>query len=161
MHIHHKAFKSHAVDYIVEFFVQSVGKQQRWLYFAFAEARRAGFGGDDVESRAHALACDLHEAEFAQRQYVVACTVVGHHFAHVFVERLPVLGFVHVDEVDHDDAAHVAQAQLAGYFVGGPEVDLQGVVLLVCAGFCAVAGVYVDNVQRFGVLDDDVCSRLE
>jgi hypothetical protein len=79
----------------------------------------------------------------------------------VFVERLPVLRFVHVDEVDHDDAAHVAQAQLAGYFVGGPEVDLQGVVLLVCAGFCAVARVYVDNVQRFGVLDDDVCSRLE
>jgi hypothetical protein len=33
-----------------------------------------------------------------------------------------VLGRLHVDEVDHDQAAQVAQAQLAGHFVGGFQV---------------------------------------
>ena len=34
----------------------------------------------------------------------------------------------HVDEVDDDQAAQVAQAQLAGHFVGGFEVGVKAVV---------------------------------
>jgi hypothetical protein len=34
----------------------------------------------------------------------------------------PVLRLVHVDEVDHDQAAEVAQAHLARHFVGGFQV---------------------------------------
>ena len=87
--------------------------------------------------------------------------VVRHDFAHVVVELLPVFGFGHVYEVDHDYSAHIAKSQLASYFVGGAQVHFQGVGFLVIARFCAVAGVYVDHMERFGVLYDDVCTVLE
>lgn len=74
--------------------------------------------------------------------------VVRHDFAHVVVELLPVFGFGHVYEVDHDYSAHIAKSQLASYFVGGAQVHFQGVGFLVIARFCAVAGVYVDHMEK-------------
>ncbi len=60
----------------------------------------------------------------------------------------------HVDEVDHDQAAQVAQAQLAGQFFGGFEVGLERGFLDV-GTLGGAAGVDVDRHQRFGVVDDD------
>ena len=91
----------------------------------------------------------------------MSCAVVGHDFFHVLVELLAVFAFGHVYEVDDDDAAHIAQAQLSCNFVGGTQVDVQGVCFLVCVCFGAVAGVDVYGMECFGVLDDDVCSGLE
>ena len=62
------------------------------------------------------------------------------------VELLSVLGLGHVDKVDHYDTAHVAQSQLACNLVGGAQVDLEGVALLVVCGLGAVARVDVDYV---------------
>ena len=56
-----------------------------------------------------------------------------HDFAHVLVQFLAVFGLGHIDEVDHDDAAHIAQAQLPGYLVGGEQVHVQRVALLIGA----------------------------
>ena len=91
----------------------------------------------------------------------MACAVGSHHLLHVVVEGLAVFVLGHIDEVDHDDAAHIAQPQLAGYLVGGAQVNLEGVCLLVLVGLGAVARVDVDDVQGLGVLDDDVGARLE
>ena len=88
-------------------------------------------------------------------------TVVGHDFAHVVVELLAVFALVHVDEVDDDDAAHVAQTQLTRYLVGGTQVDFESVALLIVGGLGAVARVDVDDMEGFGMLDDDICTRLE
>ena len=66
-------------------------------------------------------------------------TVFLHHFAHVLVQFLAVFGLGHVDEVDHDDSAHVPQAQLAGNLVGGEQVNVQCVTLLIGARARAVA----------------------
>ena len=91
----------------------------------------------------------------------MAGTVVGHHLLHVGVQLLAVLGLGHVDKVDDDDAAHVAQTQLAGDLVGGQQIDAQGVALLVGRRFRTVARVHIDDVQCFGAFYDYVCSRLE
>ena len=72
--------------------------------------------------------------------------VVGHHLTHKVVERLPVLGLVHVDEVDDDDAAHIAQAQLTGDFVGGAQIHVERVGFLVVACFRTVTRVDVNDV---------------
>ena len=71
------------------------------------------------------------------------------------------LGLIHVDEVDDDDAAHIAQAQLTGDFVGGAQIHVERVGFLVVACFRTVTRVDVNDVQGFGVFDDDVCARFE
>ncbi len=91
----------------------------------------------------------------------MAGTVIGHHLAHVLEQLLPVLGLVHVDEVDDDDAAHVAQTQLACDLVGGTQVHLEGVALLVGRRLRAVARVDVDDVQCLCMFDDYICARFE
>ena len=71
-----------------------------------------------------------------------------------------VAAFLHVDEVDDDQAGEIAQAQLAGDFVGGLEIGAQrGVLDIVLAG--RAAGVDVDGDQRLGLVDDDVAARLQ
>ena len=100
------------------------------MHFAFTVARWARLGSDDVESRAYTLAGDLHQSELAKRENVVAGTVVSHHLTHVVVKSLSVLSLSHVDVVDDDDSTHIAQAQLAGDFIGSTKVHIEGVVLL-------------------------------
>ena len=66
----------------------------------------------------------------------------------------------HVDEVDDDQAGQVAQAQLAGDFVGGLEVGLErGFLDGVLAG--GAARVHVDGDQRLGLVDDDVAAGFQ
>ena len=69
-----------------------------------------------------------------------------------------VLRRLHVDEVDDDQAADVAQAQLAGDFVGGFEVGVEAVVSM-SAPRVAARRVDVDRHQRLGVVDHDAAAR--
>ena len=68
------------------------------------------------------------------------------------------LGIFHVDEIDHDQAAQVAQAHLAGDFVGRFEVGVERGLLDVAAARGA-RGVDVDGDQRLGMVDDDGAAR--
>ena len=62
----------------------------------------------------------------------------------------------------HDDAAEIAQANLADDFLDGFEVGLDdGVFQARRAAADVLAGVDVDGHQRFGVVDDDVAAGLE
>ena len=66
-------------------------------------------------------------------------------------------GVLHVDEVDDDDPADVAQPQLAHDLVGRLEVRLQDRVLEVLASGEA-ARVHVDGGERLGLVDGDVAA---
>ena len=77
------------------------------------------------------------------------------------IEFLPMLGCTHIDKVDYDDSAHVAQTQLPRNLVGGAEIDIKSVLLLILHVAVAVARVHIDHVKSFCVLNDDVCTRLE
>ena len=62
---------------------------------------------------------------------------------------------VHVDEIDDDNTAEVAQAQLAGNHLRRLEIGLEyGVVKSAAAD--KTAGVDVDRGQRFCLVDDQV-----
>ena len=63
-------------------------------------------------------------------------------------ELLTVLALRHVDEVDNNDTAHIAQAELPGDFVGGAEIDVEGIALLVSTRLGAVAGIDIDDMKR-------------
>ena len=90
----------------------------------------------------------------------MAGAVFLHVFAHAFVEQLSVFGEVHVDEVDNDDASHVAQSQLSCQLVCGSEVHVQCVSLLSVVRVRTVAAVHVYHVQGLRVLDDKISAVL-
>lgn len=102
-----KFFYLQLIDQIVDFTFQCIRKQDRRLDFSFSETGRAIFVCRDIHSRTYPLACDLHQSEFAKGQNIMFRTVFLHILAHTFIELLPVLGKVHVDEVDNDDASHI------------------------------------------------------
>ena len=83
---------------------------------------------------------DLHGAGIL----VDGCFERGEEFALIFA----VLGF---EEVNHDDAAAIAQADLARGFAGCFNIDVQ-------MGSAAATFIDVDGGERGGTLNDDVTS---
>ncbi len=68
----------------------------------------------------------------------------------------------HVDEVDDDDAAQVAQADLPDDLVDRLHVGLDDGVFQAGRAFADVlAGVDVNGHQRLGVVDDNMTARLQ
>ncbi len=72
-----------------------------------------------------------------------------------------VLAVVHVDEVDDDDAAKVAQSNLADDFRHRVEVGLDDGVFKPRRLADVLAGVDVDGDQCLGLVDDDGAAALE
>ena len=72
-----------------------------------------------------------------------------------------VLALVHVDEVDDDDAAEVAQTNLANDLGDGVEVGLDDGVFEASGLADELAGVDVDRDEGFGLVDDDGAAGLE
>ena len=64
---------------------------------------------------------------------------------------------LHVDEIDDDQAADVAQTQLARDLLGGLEIGVAGGCFDVAAARAA-RRVDVDRDQRFGVIDDEAAA---
>ena len=76
------------------------------------------------------------------------------------LDRAVVALLLHVDEVDDDQPGKIAQAQLAGHFLGRLEIGLErGVLDIVLAR--RAARVYVDRDERLGLVDDDVAARTQ
>src|ERR1017187_6266823 len=106
------------------------------------------------------LAGHLHQAELRDGQDVGLGLVAAQALAHAVVDLLAVAPGFHVNEVEHDEAAHVAQAELPGDFLGGFEVDLEDKRLLILAALVA-AGVDVNRHERLGFINDDVAAALQ
>ena len=121
---------------------------------ARAAATRAGDGGAFGQRGLEALAAHLHQAELADGAELHAGAVLAQGVAQAVFHFAAVLRLFHVDEVDDDQAAQVAQAHLAGHFVGGFQVGAGGGFLDVAA-LDGAGRVHVHADQRFGVVDHD------
>ena len=144
-----------------------------FLFEDAQDVQRGGFGAADVagagaaragdvagfgERRTQALAREFEQAETRDLAGLNAGTIEVQRIAQAILDFALVLGRFHVDEVDHDQAAEVAQAQLAGDFVGGFAVGAQRRFLDVAA-LGGAARVDVDRDQGLGVVDDDGAAR--
>ena len=127
---------------------------------AGARAARAGHVRAFRQRRTQALARQFHQAEARDLAHLDAGAVVMQGVLEALLDFALVLGHFHVDEVDHDQAAQVAQAQLAGHFVGRFAVGVEGGGLDVRAARGA-RRVDVDGDQGFGVVDDDRAARRQ
>ena len=114
--------------------------------------------GRFAERRAQALARHFQQAETRDAADLHACAVQLERVAQAFLDLALVLGRFHVDEVDDDQAAHVADAQLAGDLDRGFEVGVERGFLDVAA-LGRLRRVDVDGGQRFGGVDHNGAAR--
>ncbi len=121
---------------------------------ALAVAARADDAAGLAQGWAQALTGHFQQAEARDAADLHAGAVGFQGFTHLLFDGALVLGRGHVDEVDDDQAADVAQAQLAGDFLGRFQVGLQGGFLDVAA-LGGARRVDIDGNQGFGRVDDD------
>ena len=124
---------------------------------ARAVAHRADVGRCFEDTGAEALAAHFHQAEAADPPDRDARAVVLHRLLHRALDAAVVAANLHVDEVDDDEARHVAQTQLAADFVGGLQIGLVRRLLDAVLARRA-ARIDVDRDERFGRVDDDVAA---
>src|SRR5215813_6220884 len=107
------------------------------------------------------FARDRHQTEIIKlenlRRRAVAAQLLLQRRHHL----LAVLALFHVYEIEHDDAAEVAQADLADDLFGRFEVGLDDGVFEAIRFADEFAGVDVNRDQGFGLVDDDVSARFQ
>ena len=126
---------------------------------AAAVAGLAVLAEDLQQAGAHALSRHLHQAKAGDLGNLVLGPVAAQAFDQAAEHQVAVGLEHHVDEVDDDDAADVAQAQLANDFLGRLQVVFGDGCLEVAAGAGELAGVDVDNRHGFGAVDDQRAAR--
>ena len=70
-----------------------------------------------AERRAQPLAAHFHQAELADGAELHTCAVLAQCVTQPILHVAPVAAFLHVDEVDDDQSAEVAQAHLARHLI--------------------------------------------
>src|SRR5579859_391411 len=136
------------------------GHRQRALDHAFAFAVRAILVDGAGHDFAMTLAGHFHEAELRDIQDAGLGLVPTDAFPHFLRDALLVVALTHVDEIDDDQAADIAEAKLAADFLGGFEVRLQDRCIKVLLRF-VTAGIDVDSDERFGFVNADVPARFQ
>ena len=148
--------------HFARFCLDFVAERRDRLHHAGACAVRAWLAERALQGLLGAFARDGHQAEFVEAQDFRGGTIGAqrvfqrrHHF-------FAVAALFHVDEVDDDDAAKIAQAHLPHDFLAGFEVGADDRVFQAIRAFAdEFAGVDVDRYQRFGVVDYDVAAGFE
>ena len=117
-------------------------------------------GGERLnEALAHALAGHLHQAQRGDLRDLVARTVASQALDQATQHEVPVGFQHHINEVDDDDAADVAQAQLADDLFGRLEIIASNRLLQRAAGTDELTGVDIDDGHRLGAVNDEGASR--
>src|ERR1035437_1086912 len=108
-----------------------------------------------------ALAGDGDQTEVVELQDLGGSAVGFESFFEGGHDAEAVLAVVHVDKINHDDAAEVAEANLADDLGDGVEVGLDDGVLKAGRLADVLAGVDVNGHQGLGLIDDDGAAALE
>src|ERR1019366_2808033 len=123
-------------------------------------ASRTRIGQQFLQALARALARHLDEPQFGNFERRGSRLVALERRRQRIADFLAIALAIHVDEIDDDDSADVAQPQLIYHFLYCFEVGLEdGVVLAALAD--EAAGIHVDCSQRFGLIENQVAARLE
>jgi hypothetical protein len=132
----------------------------------FDHARAGAIGAwlaqDAFQGLLGAFAGDADQAELVERERFRWGFVLFEGHLQGAQHLFAVAALFHVDEVDDDDAAEVAKADLADDFFYGFEVGFDDGVLEAGGAFAdELAGVDVDGDEGFCVVDDDVAAGFQ
>ena len=129
---------------------QRLGIANRALATTAGANDSAGF----TEGGAQPLPRHLQQAETGYTSHLDPGAVDIECIAHAVFYRALVACGEHVDEVDYDQAAHVAQAQLAGDFISGFQVGVgRGFLDIATAG--STGGVDIDGDHGLGWVNNN------
>ena len=90
-------------------FFNLVSKEQSRLYLTFAQTHWADLSHIHFHRRAHALASDLHQSEFTERENIVFCAVISHKLTHVVIQLILVFLGVHINKINNDNTSNITQ----------------------------------------------------
>src|SRR6266851_5555810 len=130
------------------------------LDYAATVASRALVGQQLFETLAGTFASHLNQTQLRNFQHRGACFVAPEGLLKCFADALAITLLGHVDEIDDDYAADVAQAELVDYLFNRFEIGLEHGLFLVFLADEAT-GVYIDRSKRFGLIEDQVPSGFE
>ena len=125
---------------------------------AGAFATRAGNIVGITDGRTQTLSGHLEQPETGDAPDLHAGAVGLQRVVQPVLDEPLVLRRGHVDQIDDDQAAEVADAQLAGHLVHGLEIGLQRRLLDIGA-LGRPRGVHVDGDNRLGVVDHEGSTR--
>src|SRR6202011_5413920 len=127
-----------------------------------AGAIRARLAEHALESLLGALASDAHQAKFVEGQRFRRRFIFFEGLLQREQNFVAIAALFHIDEVDDNDAAQIAQANLAHDFFHRFQIGFDDGVFQARGTFAdEFAGVDVDGDQRFSVVDDNVAAGLE
>ena len=114
-----------------------------------------GAGGRDRLDQAFGdpLSRHLHETQLLDVENLGSGLVASQRPAQLGADRFAVALRLHVDEVDDDNAANIAEPKLVRYLFGGLEVVLEHGLFKVRLSD-VLPGVHVDHRECLGALDD-------
>src|SRR5262245_56213224 len=140
-----------------------VADRRARLDHAGARAVGARLGEHALEALLHALARDDDQAEVRHLERLGGRAIFLQLLLHRLKHLLAVLLFLHVDQIEHDDAAQVPQPNLTDDFFHRLEVRLDDGVLEPARALLAdvASRVDVDRDERLGLVDDDRSSGFE
>ncbi|CAB4880269.1 unannotated protein [freshwater metagenome] len=117
-------------------------------------------GGEGLDqSRAELLARHLHQTEGGHLRHLMTGPVTAQRLGQAAEHQITVRFQHHVDEVDDDHAADVAQTHLADDFFGRLDVVAGDGLFQVAAGAGELSGVDVDDRHRLGAIDHQRAAR--
>ena len=128
---------------------------------ATAIARLTRRGERLQQSGAQTLAGHLHQTQRRHLRHLMARAVPAQRLLQTAQHQIPVLRQHHVDEVDDDHAAEIAQPHLADDLLRRLQVVAGHRLLEIAAGTGELAGVDVDDRHRLGALDDQRAARRQ
>ena len=127
---------------------------------ALAITAGAHFRVNFAQRWAQALTRHFQQAKTRDAANLYSCAVHRQCVADAVFDFALVAARLHIDKVDNYQAAHIAQAQLAGDFIGRFQIGLGGGLFDV-ATFGGARRVDVDRDQCFGDVDDNRAARRE
>ena len=92
-----------------------------------------------------ALACHFHQAELGDGQHMGLGFVFAQAFLDLVHDLVAVAALFHVDEINDDQTAHIAELELPTHFLGGFHVHAKDGAALIFAATLVTAGVYVNG----------------
>src|SRR5712691_862143 len=157
-----RTFMLGGAGHFARFGLDFVAQRGNGLDHAGAGAVRAGLAEDALEGLLGALAGDADETEFVEGKRFRGRFVLLEGHLQSGQNLFAVAALFHVNEVHDDDAAEVAETDLADDLLHGLEVGLDDGVFE-ARGTLAdeFAGVDINGHESFGVVDDDVAAGLE
>src|SRR5690554_1222125 len=116
-----------------------------------------------IECAAEALARSFprhfDEAKLADAHGGGARLILLQHLEERLIDALSVVGLLHIDEVDDDEAADIAEAELIADLLHRLEIRLKDRLGDVLSLSGEAARVDVDGGERLGLIDDQIAAR--